>query len=99
MNRDEFIANIKSMAHVATIDEVKAYWDKKVQTEADKWGPNDFWTKQAKGRREQALKDFQEGKPVEFYEEWTHFGYGFYGEDLIAHLYSDGTHEISSYGT
>ena len=69
MDREQFKQKIIDMAHVATLDEVKAYWDKKVENEAKKWGANDFWTKQQIGKREQAIKDFKEGKPVEFYED------------------------------
>lgn len=91
MNREEFEAHIKSMAHVATFEEVKSYWDKEVEKEENHWGKKDFWAKMARKARDGALKAYQEGKPVRFYREYDHFGYGWYGEDVTAELYSDGT--------
>lgn len=99
MNRTEFEEHIKNMCHIPTFEEVKAFWDEQVRREEEHWGKDYIYSKWKRDAREKALNEFQEGKPVEFYKEYDHFGYGFYGEDVIAYLYSDGTYKIESYSS
>ena len=109
MNRTEFVEHIKNMCHVPTFEEVQAYWDEQVKREEEHWGKDYIYSEWKRNARDKALKEFQEGKPVEFYKDsgmFYHYdsgccGYGgtSYYEELCAYLYSDGTYKIESYSS
>lgn len=105
--RDKFKQRIIEMAHKATFEEVKEFWDAQVESEEKHWGKDYIYSEWKREARERALNDYKAGKPVLFYKEgeyFSHFdagccgyGGGSWGEDLYAELYSDGTYEFHSY--
>lgn len=98
MNKEEFEEHIKQLANRKfTYEDVKAYWDEQVKREENHWGKDYIYSQWERDAREKALNDFQEGKAVEVYKEYDHFGYGTWGEDATAYIYSDGTFKIHYY--
>lgn len=96
---EDFRNRIQAMAHKATLEEVIAYHDQKIESETKQWGADYIYTKWAKDAKERAIKEFSEGKRVLIYTEEEHFGYGLYGEDVHASVYSDGTCEFSTHSS
>ena len=105
-DKKEYIKEITSkLARTLTREELaKAYDDKIERIQKNdslyyKYNYSDiiFFTKQEQERKERNLKEFDRGNPAIWHTDYSHFGYGTWGEDVTIDFYTDGTYKVYSY--
>lgn len=82
-----------------TESEVRMFLDRHVQLTEEQWGPNNFWTDQAKEHRDKTIAKFRAGEvvAVDSYEYNAAYGSGTGAYDRT--LYSDGSIKDGCYGS
>jgi len=91
------IQEVINMARkVNTLEELAEIYDKRIE----KFQNSKYYRHSVPyviKEKEEALKEFSEGKKVCFLTSYDHFGYGWWGEDTITRLYTDGTWDVETH--
>lgn len=104
-DKEEYIKKMSETARVLTREELAKVYDDEIEriqkndSPYYKYNYSDivFFTKQTQDRKERSLREFDNGNPAIWHTDYSHFGYGTWGEDVTIDFYTDGTYEVRSY--
>ena len=95
MEYPKFVQDAINQARVVNREELEKILNDKIE-QAKKEEPRyrDFFVKRAIEEKEEKLKQYDNGENVIWHTDYTHEGYGSWGEDFVTDLYCDGSYKV-----